>query len=139
MPGTFHLQIVTQQGVKLDTEVESLRACSVDGYLGVRPGHAPMVAELVVGHILARQPGQPEAEVLACSGGILEVSRAGVVILADAAEPASEIDVERAREAARRGRERLERRRESDIDGGRAAMALARAINRLKAAQQQQQ
>jgi F-type H+-transporting ATPase subunit epsilon len=138
MPGTFHLQIVTQQGVKLDTEVESLRARSVDGYFGVRPGHAPMVAELLVGHVLVRQPGQPEAEVLACSGGIVEIYKGGVVILADAAELSSEIDVERAREAARRAQERLERRREPAFDTGRAAASLARAINRLKAAQQEE-
>jgi F-type H+-transporting ATPase subunit epsilon len=134
MPNAFRLQVVTQQGVVFDRQVEALRACSVEGYFGIRPGHAPMVVQLAMGRIMVREPKQDE-KALAYTGGVLEVSGEGVVILADVIEDAHGIDVERARKAAERARERLRRRADEGIDPDRAAIALARALNRLKAAQ----
>jgi F-type H+-transporting ATPase subunit epsilon len=133
MAGTFRLQIVTQEGVKLDQQVESLRAPGVEGNFGVRRGHAPMISELGIGRLIVREAGKQPA-LYACSGGICEVSEKGVVILADTVEAGPEINVERAKEAEQRARERLQRRM-PDIDVHRAQIALARAINRLKAAQ----
>ena len=133
MPGTFRLQIITQQGVRYDGQVESMRGCSVDGYFGVRPRHAPMVAELVPGVLDYREPG-PTTRFLACSGGILEVSGQGVVVLADAIEAAGEIDVERAHQAAARAQDRLQRRTDPNVDLRRAEVALQKALNRLRAA-----
>lgn len=133
MAATFRLQIVTQEGVKLDRQVESLRAPGSEGYFGVRRGHAPMIAELAIGRLVVREPGK-DPQVYACSGGICEISEKGVVILADAVESGAEIDVERARQALERARERLQRRY-PDVDVSRAQVALARAINRLKTAQ----
>jgi F-type H+-transporting ATPase subunit epsilon len=133
MAATFRLQVVTQEGVKIDQQVESLQAPGVEGYFGVRRGHAPMVAELGIGRLVVREPGKAP-QVYACSGGICEITDKGVIILADAVESGAEIDVERARAAEQRARERLQRRY-PDIDAARAQVALARAINRLKVAQ----
>ena len=133
MPGAFRLQIITQQGVKFDREVEALRAPAFDGYLGVRPGHAPMIAELVIGQVTVREAQHAEED-FACVGGILEVSPAGAVILADAVEAGSAIDLERARQAEERARSRLKERRSPDIDADRADIALAKALNRIKTA-----
>jgi len=134
MPSTFRLQIITQQGVRYDGQVESVRGCSVDGYFGVRPRHAPMVAELVPATLDYREPGQPTAR-LACAGGIFEVSPEGVVVLADAIESPDEIDVERAQQAVERARGRLGQRRDPNIDLRRAEIALQKALNRLRTVQ----
>lgn len=133
MSGCYRLQVLTQQGLKLDRQVETLRCPGVAGQFGVRPGHAPMIAELTIGELRLRCVGGEE-HIMACSGGILEVSREGVVILADAVEEAEEIDVERARQAAERARERVRLRRDPTVDARRAEVALARALNRLKVA-----
>lgn len=132
MAGTFHLQIVTQAGVKLDDRVESLRASGVEGWFGVRPGHAPMIAELAIGEVFTRKPHEAERE-FCCGGGILEVTYDGVIILADSIEESCDIDLERARAAEERARQRL-RSPQPDVDIHRAQVALARAINRLKVA-----
>lgn len=133
MPATYRLEIVTQHGVSFDGHVESLRAPGAEGSFGVRPGHAPMIAELTIGAILVRDAARAE-RVFACSGGILEVSPTGVVVLADAIEESAEIDVERARQAEERARDRLRQRSSPDIDTLRAEIALARALNRLRTA-----
>lgn len=133
MPRSYNLQIVTQEGSRFDADVESLRVPAADGYLGVRAGHAPMIAELTVGRITISEAASAD-HILACSGGILEVSPAGAVILADAVEESFDIDEERARQAEARARERLRRRKTSDIDASRAEAALVRAVNRIKAA-----
>jgi F-type H+-transporting ATPase subunit epsilon len=72
---------------------------------------------------------------LAISGGFLEVRPDRVIVLADAAERAEEIDVERAEAARRRARERLAQRRELGIDGARTEAALRRSLARLKVAE----
>ena len=99
----------------------------------MRPGHAPLIAELTIGQIRMRCPGGEE-HVMACTGGIAEVSADGGVVLADAVEDAGEIDVARARQAAERARERVRGRRDPAVDARRAEIALSRALNRLKVA-----
>jgi F-type H+-transporting ATPase subunit epsilon len=133
MASTFRLQIITQQGLRYDGQVETVQARSVDGYFGLRPRHAPMVAELVPGELDYREPGNA-LRCYACSGGILEVSTHGVVVLADAVEAASEIDVDRAQQAVERARARLQERRDPHIDLRRAEISLQKALNRMRAA-----
>ena len=99
----------------------------------MRPGHAPLIAELKVGQI-AVSGGPSGPLVFACSGGILEVSGAGMVVLADAVERGADIDAERARQAEQRARERLQQRRDANVDASRAEIALSRAVNRLRTA-----
>lgn len=105
-------------------------APGAEGYFGVLSRHAPMVAELRVGELdLVDEHGQ--RRVFAVAGGILEVQRDGVIVLADAVEAAQDIDVARATAARSRAEERL-RSRASDVDPARAQAALQRALNRLR-------
>lgn len=103
-----------------------------DGYFGVLSGHAPLIASLGVGMLTVTPPtGQPV--VLAVSGGFAEVVSDHVTILAETAELAEQIDIERARLALERARARLAGAEEgTDIDRARAA--LMRALNRLRVA-----
>jgi F-type H+-transporting ATPase subunit epsilon len=134
---TYPLLIVKRDGPVYEGRASHVRAPGVLGYFGVLARHAPMVAELVCGAIEVRPP---EAEgglrAFACSGGILQVQPDGkVIILADAAEPAKEIDLKRAEAAVERARERLgQARGDEQIDAERARGALMRALNRLKIA-----
>ena len=131
MARTFHLLIVTQEGVKFEGDVESARLPGAEGYFGVRVDHAAMIAALGVGAIRFKQPGS-EPQVMACSGGMARVSPRETVVLGDSVEDAAEIDQDRAKQAEQRARERLHKRSDEDVDASRAAAALARAANRLK-------
>lgn len=137
MLGVYRLQIVTQDGIKYDGPVEGVRAPGVLGSFGVRAGHAPMVAELTIGLLLVRDVTGAE-RAFACSGGILEVSRSGVVVLGDAVEEQCDISIERARASEQRARTRLQDARTVAVDIERAEAALARALNRLRVARRGQ-
>lgn len=137
MASTFTLQIVTPERVVLEREVVSVRVPAYDGYLGVMARHAPLVAELRVGAIGTTDP-EGEEQVLAVTGGILAVSENVATVLADAAELASEINLQRAEGARERARQRIQAAHEpearAEVDVDRARAALARAVNRLKVA-----
>lgn len=134
MAKTFQIQITTPERVVYDREAISLIAPAYDGYLGVKANHAPLAAELKVGHLVVTRPNG-QKDFLAVSGGLLVVSGNVVTILADAAELAEEIDLARAQAAEARARERLRRSRHSgegeEVDEDRARAALLRAANRL--------
>jgi F-type H+-transporting ATPase subunit epsilon len=129
MASTFTLQVVTPQRTVLKAEVESVTAPGTDGYFGVLAHHAPMLAEVGTGQLTAKNPDGSET-VIAVAGGFMEVVEEAATVLADSAELSSDIDVDRARSAAERARERLENRSDS-LDVSRAEAALARAVNRL--------
>ena len=137
MPHTFTLQIATPERVVVEEEVVSLVAPAYDGYLGVMAYHAPLVAELRVGALAVTRP-DGKRELLAVGGGILSVKDNVALVLADSAEPATEIDLERARAAERRARERLALAKSvaerEGVDVDRAHAALQRAINRVRTA-----
>lgn len=131
MPG-LRLEVVTPQRTVLTTDAESVIVPGVEGRLGFLKGHAPIVAGLKVG--LVEFGGMNETKnVIAITGGFVELSEDKVSILADAAEVADEIDVVRATAAKERAEKRL-RERQANIDRARAEAALTRAVNRLQAA-----
>lgn len=132
---SFHLDIVTPERKIYSAEVQSLVVMAHDGYLGVRTGHAPMLARLGIGQIRITELSGSVVR-LACSGGFMEVEPHRTIILADAAERPDEIDVARAEAALERARARLQDRR--SIDVARAEAALHRAMNRLKLASEEQ-
>lgn len=130
---TFTLEIVTPDRVVVsDDQVVSLVVPGALGYLGVLANHAPLMTEMVVGEITVRRANGEEIHI-ASTQGFMEVSGNKATILTTAAEKAEEIDVERAREAARRAEERLARA--DGIDFARAEAALQRALNRLRVAE----
>lgn len=106
MPATFPLDIVTPEKTVLSEVVTSVQLPAVTGSMGVLAGHAPLLAELGVGECVVKMPSGAEEQFL-LSGGFVEVSREKVTILADTAERADEIDVNRAEAALARVREML--------------------------------
>jgi len=125
------LDVVTAEGEVFSEEVDGVVAPGVEGELGILPHHAPLMTMLQPGELLVKQEG---AELyLTITGGFLEVRPDRIIILADAAERAEEIDISRAEEAKKRAEERLRQRREAGVDSTRAEMALRRATIRIRA------
>ncbi|MBI2842639.1 MAG: F0F1 ATP synthase subunit epsilon [Armatimonadetes bacterium] len=132
---TFTLEIVTPDRVVMsDDQAVSLVAPGVSGYLGVLANHAPLMTELGIGEITVRRASGEEIH-LAETQGFMEVSGNKVTILAESAEKAEEIDVERARAALKRAEDRLARTHEDEVDFARAETAMKRALNRLRVAE----
>jgi len=126
----LRVEIVTAERVVLsEEEVDTLIAPGVEGQLGVLPRHAAFMTMLQPGEL--RLVKGDEEIVLAVTGGFLEVRENKVMILADAAERAEEIDVARA-EAARRRAEETLRARKSAVELARAETALRQALARLE-------
>lgn len=130
MTKKIRLEVVTPERVVVQKDVDSLVVPGSEGYLGVLPGHAPLVAELNTGVLRYKEGGQEK--VAALSGGFMEVALNKAVLLSDTAELAEEIDVDRALRAKRRAEERLHDRK-PEIDSARAEAALLRALARLQA------
>lgn len=126
---TVKVSIVTPDGPVYESEVEMVSAKAQSGELGILPGHIPMVAPLQVGAVrLIKGAGKPE--LVAISGGFLEVRPDQVTILAQLAETAENIDIARAKEAKMRAERRLSDKQEN-ADFKRAELALKRAMNRI--------
>ncbi|MFH0777728.1 MAG: F0F1 ATP synthase subunit epsilon [Candidatus Eisenbacteria bacterium] len=135
MSDVFQLRILTLEKVVFEGEVVSMVAPGSEGYFGVLAHHAPLIATLAPGKLAVRHEGGGEF-LYAVSGGFLEVSGNGAIVLADSVEKACDIDPERAEAAKGRALERL-RTREEEVDVARAEAALARALNRLRVYQSQ--
>ena len=130
---TFKLEIVTPRKVIFSGEVESFSAPGVVGGFQVLYNHAPMVSEIGIGIVKLRDASGKEVQ-YATSGGFVDVLKNQVTLLAETAEQAREIDIQRAEQAKERAQKRLaERNMETDVD--RAQVALTRALNRLRVAQ----
>lgn len=125
---TVLVNVVTPDGPVYDADVEMVSVKAQSGELGILPGHIPMVAPLQIGAVRLKKGSS--TELVAVSGGFIEVRPDKVTILAQAAERAESIDVVRAQEAKKRAEERLNQQTD-DIDFKRAELALRRAINRL--------
>ncbi|MFQ6122024.1 MAG: F0F1 ATP synthase subunit epsilon [Dehalococcoidales bacterium] len=130
---SIRLDIVTAERVVYAEDVDIVVAPGVEGQLGILPHHAPLMTTLRAGELRVKKGGEEVS--LAISGGFLEVRPDKVVVLADAAERAEEIDVARAEEAKRRAQERLAERQVPGIDEAQAEAALQRALARLKVAE----
>jgi len=131
LPEKIHLEIVTPEKHLFSGDVDSVTVPANTGYLGILPGHAPLLAELGIGEIEYKINGRQEY--MFCSWGFVEVLPDRVILLAQAAEIGSDIDIKRAEEAKVRAEELLHSR-SVDIDFDRAQLALMRAISRLDAA-----
>lgn len=128
---TVKVNIVTPDGPVYDADIEMVSVRAESGDLGILPGHIPTVAPLKIGAVRLKKDGQ--TELVAVSGGFVEVRPDQVTILAQAAETAEGIDKERAAAARQRAQERLNSQSD-DTDIRRAELALQRALNRLDVA-----
>ena len=129
------LEIVApDRSVYSDERVISLVVPAAEGYMGILPSHAALMAELRIGEILVKC-ADDSLQIIATSGGFLMVENNQVTILADTAELSQSIDIQRAEEAKHRAEQRIAERAEG-MDATRAQGALQRAINRLRIAGQ---
>lgn len=134
MSGQLNLRVLTPDHIVVDTVVDAVRLPGLDGSIGVLPRHAHMVAALSEGLLRYRTGGATTD--LFVAGGFAEVRENTLRVLTGASEKVDEIDLERAREAEKRARERLAVRgdvgRREEIDELRAEAALRRALMRLQ-------
>lgn len=131
MANTFHLSVVTPTAMVVDQDVHYVGAQGLEGDFGVLSGHAALLSALRVGHVFYKAGN--ETHYVFISGGFAEVSDNKVIILAETATRAEDIDTERAARAKARAEERLNSKN-PDIDYLRAESALQRAVNRLSTA-----
>lgn len=128
---TFLLEIVTPDRVVYSEQVNGVTVRGVEGELGILPGHIPFVTPLQIAPVVVKIGNDRQS--FAVQGGFIEVRKEKVVILADSAEKANEIDLERAEAAKERAQTRLNAKgRQDEIDHRRAELALQRAMNRIK-------
>jgi F-type H+-transporting ATPase subunit epsilon len=131
MADTFQLEIVTPEKMVVKTAAEEAQIPGKKGYLGILPGHAPLITELAVGEICYRSAGTNHY--LAVAWGFAEVLPDKVTILAETAEKPEEIDVKRAQEAKQRAEEQL-KTSQTESDSDQALDKLSRAETRIKVA-----
>ncbi len=125
----FLLEIVTPEKHFFEDEVEMLIIRTTEGDIGILKDHEPIVTPVAVGELRIKLEGGEEKNA-ACAGGFLAVEEDKVIVITDSAEWGSEIDLERAQEAERRARERLESKFD-DVDFLRAKVSLKKAANRI--------
>jgi F-type H+-transporting ATPase subunit epsilon len=131
LPTSMTLEIVTPERALVTAAVDEVEIPGEEGYFGVLPGHAPLLASLQVGELWYRI-GQ-DRHYLAIAFGFTEVLPDRVTVLARIAERAEDIDVSRAEAAKRRAEERIAQPR-TDMEFERARIALMKSLIRIQVA-----
>jgi F-type H+-transporting ATPase subunit epsilon len=132
LPESISLEVVTPDRRVVQEAVEEVQVPGSQGYIGVLPGHAPLMTELGVGMLSYRKG--INWSYLTAIRGFVEILGDRVIVLAERAERAEEIDVERAKQAMERARERLAKIHEPEVDWERAQASLQRALARVQVA-----
>jgi len=130
LPDALTLEVVTPDRAVVRESVAEIQLPGRAGYLGILPGHTPLLTELATGALSYRQGAQTRR--LAVSGGFAEVLPDRVIVLAEAAERAEEIDTARARTALSAAEKQLAGGAGTDWEV--AQQAMARARTRLEVA-----
>jgi F-type H+-transporting ATPase subunit epsilon len=130
---TFLLEIVTPYGLVVNSKVEEVYIPGGQGDFDVLPGHAPLLTSLRIGELHYRR--EKEVHFLAINRGFAEVTPTRTTILADTAEPAEGIDIERANSAKARAEEKLRTLSKDDPGYPQAMEALERARVRMRVAE----
>jgi F-type H+-transporting ATPase subunit epsilon len=128
---TLKIDVVTAERIVYSADVDEVVAPGAQGQLGILPHHAPLMTIMEAGALVIKKGGQED--ILAISGGFLEVRPDHVIVLADQAERAEEIDAARAEDARKRAEARL-KEKTTGMDEDRAEAALRRAMVRLSVA-----
>jgi F-type H+-transporting ATPase subunit epsilon len=131
LPEAMDLVIVTPTRQLVRAHTREVTLPGANGYLGVLPGHAPLITELGIGELTFQ--GAAQAEPLSVVRGFAEVLPDRVTVLAETAELAAEIDLERAEAAKARAEKRIAAG-DPNIDWDRAGVALQRALIRIQVA-----
>lgn len=130
-PQKLSLEVVTPERQVLHEDVDSIQLPGLDGYLGILPGHAPLLTELGAGALSFQKGG--ETRYATTLGGFAEVLSNRVIVLAERAELAEEIDLGRAEAARERALKRLQEKA-GEVDFERAQLALQRSLTRIQVA-----
>lgn len=132
LPEAIELQVVTPERHVLSQDVQSLEMPGKDGYLGILPGHAPLITELGIGTLTYRKGS--ETRYLAVINGFAEVLPDRVILLAEHAERAEEIDVARSRAALEKAQAELTKPGETEAGWQEASFRADSATARLQTA-----
>ena len=127
----INLEIITLEKIIYKDSVDSITVPGTRGMFQVLKDHAPLMSTLEIGVITLKK--NDENTYLTTAGGTIEVLNNNVLILADSVEVIDDIDIDRAERAKTRAEENLKMKKEKEIDGVRAELALKRAINRINA------
>lgn len=130
----LHIQVVTPDGLVFDGDAGFLVARTPEGELGIMSNHLPLIVPLAIDSLVIKEErGGKIITTIAVNGGIMEVRDNQVSILADSAEQAGDIDLDRAMRAKERAERNLAKaKKEHHVDNmKRAEVALNRAINRI--------
>ena len=127
----INLEIITPEKIIYKESVDSITVPGTKGMFQVLKDHAPLMSTIEIGVISLNK--SDENTYLTTAGGTIEVLHNNVLILADSVEVIDDIDIDRAESAKTRAEENLKRKKEKEIDGVRAELALKRAINRINA------
>jgi len=130
--GQIHLDVVTPERLVFSEVVDEVILPGSEGYLGVRPGHVPLMVGLGVGELFWRRGSREDR--MAMAMGYAEVLPDRVVVLAETVERAEEIDTERASRARQRAEDMLDGKLDKQVDFDKARAALLRAVTRLSVA-----
>lgn len=127
----IQVQLVTPERTVLTKEVASLSCPTVEGQISIHPGHAPLIATLVSGELVAKN--ESEEHIIHVAGGFVQVQDGGknIIILADTAEHFYEIDIARAEEAKAAAEKTLKEQTLSDEEYAIAAAALQKNLTRI--------
>ena len=134
LPTHLRLAFVTPERAIVHEDVDEVQLPGEEGYFGVLPGHAPLLAALKTGEMWYRKGSERRSAFI--DGGFAEVLPDSVSILAQVAERAEDIDTQRAEAARRRLEDQLARPPVADFDAERARIALLRALTRLQVSRQ---
>jgi F-type H+-transporting ATPase subunit epsilon len=129
LPSQISVEIVTPERQYFCGEVDAVTVPGREGYMGILPGHAPLLSELKIGVITIRRNGREEH--FFCSWGFVEVLTDRVSILAEAAEKPEEIDPTQVR-ADKEEAEGLLRSRDNETDFQEALERWEKAVARLQ-------
>jgi F-type H+-transporting ATPase subunit epsilon len=130
MANKILLEVVTPDKQLLSKEVDVVVCTGTDGEFGVLYGHVPFLASLAIGEMRFRDGNA--TDYAAISGGFAEVTGEKVTVLAEAAELAREIDIDRAKRARERAEQRLQQAQTEKIEYTRAEAALQRSMLRMR-------
>lgn len=134
MANTFTVRVVTPEGEVWSGEAVSVVVPGLDGYFGVWKGHEPLISAMEIGTLMIKTPSEQVVSLIAVHGGFVEVTGEEVIVLAETAELAEQIDTIRATTAEERARERLSGKF-ADIDVERAQVALRKSLVRKRVAE----
>jgi len=130
---TLHLEIVTPERQAFEDDVDMVIVPGIEGELGILPHHAPLITTLGVGELRIKKGGGEES--FAIIGGFLQVRPDKVVVMAETADLAAEIDLERAQAARREAERALETAANEPVDLANARAQLQHALLRIRVAE----